>query len=113
MFYFTNESMISSKQYGFRPGLYYSLVYPYLTYACTLWGNNYNASLSHVKLQNKAVGIINDVSLMESITPHYVSLSLLKFSNIVKLKTFLLFYDYFHHKKFRYIPVSLVSELHN
>lgn len=24
--------------------LNYSLVYPYLTYACTLWGNNYNGS---------------------------------------------------------------------
>ena len=44
--------------------------YPYLTYACTLWGNNYNAPLSHVKLQNKAVGIITDVPLMESITSH-------------------------------------------
>ena len=59
MFYFTNESMISSKQYGFRPGLYYSLVYPYLPYACTLWGNNYNAPLSHVKLQNIINGINN------------------------------------------------------
>ena len=43
--------------------------YPYLTYAYTLWGNNYNAPLSHVKLQNKTVSIINDVPLMESITP--------------------------------------------
>ena len=42
--------------------LYHSLIYPYLTYACTLWGNNYNAPLSQiVKLRNKAVRIINDV----------------------------------------------------
>ena len=54
---------------------YYSLIYPYLTYACILWGNNYmyNAPLSQiVKLQNKAVRNISDVPLMESITPHYV-----------------------------------------
>ena len=52
--------------------LYYSLIYPYLTYACTLWGNSYNAPLSQiVKLQNKAVRVINDVPLMEPITPHY------------------------------------------
>ena len=94
--------------------LYYSLIYPYLTYACTLWGNNYNAPLSQiVKLQNKAVRVINDVPLMEPITPHYLSLHLLKFPDIVKLNTCMLFYDYFHHEKFRNISVSLVSELHN
>ena len=94
--------------------LYYSLIYPYLTYACTLWGNNYNAPLSQiVKLQNNAVRVINDVPLMEPITPHYLSLRLLKFPDIVKLNTCMLFYDYFHHEKFPNIPVSLVSELHN
>jgi len=42
--------------------VYYSLIYPYLTYACTLWGNNCNAPLSQiVKLQNKAVRVRNDV----------------------------------------------------
>ena len=75
---------------------------------------NYNAPLSRiVKLQNKAIRVINDVPLMESITPHYTSLGLLKFPDIVKLNTCMLFYDYFHHEKFPNIPVSLVSELHN
>ena len=50
---------------------------------------------------------------MEPITPHYLSLHLLKFPDIVKLNTCMLFYDYFHHEKFPNIPVSLVSELHN
>ena len=46
--------------------VYYSLIYPYLTYACTIWGNNYNTPLSLiVKLQNKAVRVINDVPLLE------------------------------------------------
>lgn len=66
-----------------------------------------------VKLQNKAVRVINDVPLMESITPHYLSLGFLKFPDIVKLNTCILFYDYFHHDKFPNLPVSLVSELHN
>ena len=43
---------------------------------------------------------MNDVPLMESITPHYTSLGLLKFPDIVKLNTCMLFYDYFHHEKF-------------
>ena len=66
-----------------------------------------------VKLQNKEVRVINDVPLMESITPNYTSLGLLKFPDIVKLNTCMLFYDYFHHEKFPKIPVSLVSEQHN
>jgi len=75
----------------------------------TLWGINYNAPLSQiVKLQNKAVRVINDVPLMESITPHYTSFSLLKFPDIVKLNTCKLFYDYFHHEKFPNIPVNIL-----
>ena len=50
---------------------------------------------------------------MESITAHYTSLGLLKFPDIVKLNTCMLFYDYFHHEKYPNIPVSSVSELHN
>ena len=89
--------------------LYYSFnIYPYFTYTCTLWGNNYNASPSQfVKFQNKAVRITNDVPLMESITPHYVSLSRLKFPDIAKVNTCRLLNDYFQHEKFPNIPVSL------
>ena len=58
--------------------IYYPPLYPDITYGCTLWGNNYSAPLSQiVKLQNKAVSIINNVPLVEPITPQYVSLGLL------------------------------------
>ena len=96
--------MVKLKHYvskGTLVSVYYSLIYPYLTYACTLSGNNYSAPLFQiVKLQNKVVRDINDVPLMESITPHYTSLGLLKFPDIVKLNTCMIFYDYFHHEKF-------------
>lgn len=54
-----------------------------------------------VKLQNKAVRIINidDVPLMELITPYYTALGLLKVSDIDKLNTPFLLYDYFNAKK--------------
>ena len=88
--------MVKLKHYVSKAALisvYYSLIYPYLTNACTLWGNNYNPTLSQiVKLQNKAVPVINDVPLMESITPNYISLGLLNCpDNIVKLNTCMLF----------------------
>jgi len=41
----TSQSLIS---------IYYAIVYPYLTYGCVMWGNNYEAPLSQlVRLQNK------------------------------------------------------------
>ena len=67
----TSQSLIS---------IYNALVYPYLTYGCVLWGNNYEAPLSQlVRLQNKVVRIINNVPLRDHISPHYVNLGLIKF----------------------------------
>ena len=72
-----------------------------------------NTRIDQIENDITKVRVINDVPLMESTTPHYTSLGLLKFPDIVKLNTCMLFYDYFHHEKFPNIPVSLVSELHN
>ena len=38
-------------------GMYYSLIYPYLTYACTLWGNNYNAPLLSIYAAKSKIGL--------------------------------------------------------
>ena len=36
--------------------MYYSFIYPYLTYGSILWGNNYYSPINDVvKLQNKAI----------------------------------------------------------
>ena len=94
--------------------IYYALIYPYLTYGCVLWGNNYEAAISQVvKLQNKALRIINEVPLREHITPHYVNLGLIKFPDIVKLKTCQLFYDLIVDNKPSNLTLSFVSEQHN
>ena len=74
--------------------MYYSFIYPYLTYGAILWGNNYHSPIYDVvKLQNKAVRIINVVLIRDNITPHYANLNILKFPDIVKLHTCLFFYD--------------------
>ena len=53
--------------------IYYALIHQYLTYGCTLWGNNYKAPLSQlVRQQNKAIRIINNVPLRDHITPHCI-----------------------------------------
>ena len=101
----TSQSLIS---------IYYALVYPYLTYGCVLWGNNYEGPLSQlVRLQNKVVRIMNDVPLRDHITPHYVNLGLIKLPDIVKLYTCQLFYDHLIDNKPSNLNLSLVSEQHN
>jgi len=101
----TSQSLIS---------IYYAIVYPYLAYACVLWGNNYEAPLSQlVRLQNKVLRIINNVALCDHITPHYVNLGLIKLPDIVKLYTCQLFYDHLINKKSSNPNLSLVSEQHN
>ena len=79
-----------------------------------MWGNNYDSTLSQlVRLQNKAVRIINDVPLQDHITPHYIDLGLLKLPDIVKLHTCLLFYDILHDNKPSNLNLSFISEQHN
>ena len=39
--YVTSQSLIN---------IYYALAYPYLTYGCVLWGNNYEAPLSQLTI---------------------------------------------------------------
>ena len=72
--------------------IHYSLVYSYLIYGCLLWGNNYDSPLSQlIRLQNKAVRIMNDAPLRDPITPYYANSRLLKFRDIVKMYTCLFF----------------------
>ena len=87
--------------------IYYSLVYPYLIYGSLLWGNNYDNPLSQlIRLQTKAVRIMNDVPLRDH-------LGLLKFRDIVKMYNCLFLYDYVSDNKPCNFPLLLVSEQHD
>ena len=94
--------------------VYCALVHPYLTWGCILWGNNYEVLLSQlVKLQNKAIRIINNVPIRDHVTPHYVSLGLIKLPDVIKLSTCQLFYGYIVDKKSSNFSLSFVSEIHD
>ena len=85
-----------------------------LTYSCILWGNNYEAPLSQlVKLQNKAIRIINNVPIRDHVNPHYVGLGLIKLPDIIKLSTCQLFYNHIVDKKSSNFALSFVSEIHD
>ena len=79
-----------------------------------MWGNNYEVLLSQlVKLQNKAIRIINNVPIRDHVTPHYVSLGLIKLPDIIKLSTCQLLYSYIVDKKSSNFALSFVSEIHD
>ena len=65
--------------------LYYSFIYPYLTYCNQVWGN---ACASHLNkliiLQKRAVRIIAGVNPREHTDPLFIKLKILKLSEINK-----------------------------
>ena len=67
--------------------LYYSFIYPYLTYAITSWGSACKTRLNRIRTkQNKCIRSIFFAHSRENTTSYYNLLDILKFDNIFKLK---------------------------
>ena len=65
--------------------LYYTFVYPYLTYCNHIWGNIYQSNLKYLCiLQNKILRIIAGVKPRVSAGPLYESLGIIKLDDINK-----------------------------
>ena len=68
--------------------LYYSLVYPYLTYGITLWGATYDTYLSKlITMQKKIIRTIAGVQYNEHSEPLFKKINLLKLTDIYRLQT--------------------------
>ena len=66
--------------------LYYSFIYPYLTYCNLVWGTAYASHLNKLKiLQKRAIRIVAAVKPRDHTTPLFLSLKLLKLNEIYKL----------------------------
>ena len=88
--------------------LYYTLIYPYLSYGSMSWGSNYSSNLKKLTVkQNNCVRSIFFVNNRQSASPYYQLLEILKFENIVKLKTAILTHKLFVN------PSSVPSLFHN
>jgi len=67
--------------------LYYSLVYPYLTYGITLWGANYGTHLTKlVMIQKKIIRVIAGASYYAHTEPIFKYLRVLKLTDIYKIQ---------------------------
>jgi hypothetical protein len=68
--------------------LYYSFVYPYISYCCQIWGNTYATKLNKiVVLQKRAIRVIAGLGFRDSTSKTFYDLSFLKFHDVVKLET--------------------------
>ena len=68
--------------------LYYTLIYPYLNYGLMSWGTTYKTKLKRLSSKvNKCITCIFFANGCEDPSPFYKLLGILKFDNLIKLKT--------------------------
>ena len=80
--------------------LYYTLIYPYLTYGLMSWGTAYQTKLNKIKVsQNNCIRCIFFANKRESPTPYFTLLEILKLENIFKLKIGALVHKIQYQKK--------------
>ena len=78
--------------------LYYSLVYPFLTYGLVVWGNAYATTIKPiVTLQKQALGIFTFSKQDAQSNPIFSQLRLIKFMDLVTMQTAIFMFQYYHN----------------
>ena len=86
--------------------LYYSLIYPFLTYGIIIWGNTYMTTLHPlILLQKKTIRLMTFSNFDEHTEPLFKSNELLKLKDLIFLYNSLFMHD-FHGNK---LPLSFES----
>jgi len=76
--------------------LYYSMVYPYLTYGVVAWGNTYQSTIDPLLiLQKKCVRLMTFAEFKAHTNPIFIKLKILKMREFVEFQTALFMHDYF------------------
>ena len=80
--------------------LYYTLIYPYLTYGLMSWSAAYQTKLNKIKIsQNNCIRCIFFANKRESPTPYFTLLENVKLENVFKLKIGTLVHKLQYRKK--------------
>ena len=78
--------------------LYYSIIYPFLTYGLSIWGNTYSSPLKPlITLQKRAIRTITFSKPDEHSEPLFMELVILKLTDLVTLHNALLMYHYYYN----------------
>ena len=77
--------------------LYYSIIYPFLTYSLSIWGNTYSSTLKPlIILQKRAIHTITFSKPDEQSEPLFKELEILKLTDLVILHNALFMYHYYY-----------------
>ena len=75
--------------------LYYSFLYPYLSYCCIVWGNAPQSTLWPVfRTQKYAVRLITNTKRRDSTKPSFIKLNLLRLPDIYKSAVLIFLYKF-------------------
>ena len=90
--------------------LYYSIIYPFLTYGLSIWGNTYSSTLKPlITPQKRAIRIITFSKPDEHSEPLFKELEILKLTDLVTLHNALLMYHYYRTIIFFHLPLRNFS----
>ncbi len=79
--------------------LYYAFVFPYLNYCVEVWGNTYNTNLHPlIILQKRTICIVCNVKHNEHTNDLFLRAAVLKFQDLIKLKTVQITYRAKHNQ---------------
>src|SRR5688572_8846091 len=75
--------------------LYFTLIYPYLTYCNFIWTSTYNTHLTNLRvIQKKAIRLITGSAVNSHTRPLYLKFNLLNLSQIKFIQTGVFMYQY-------------------
>ena len=86
--------------------LYCSLFLPHLSYCCEMWGNTYTTNIHGITiLQKRVIRLVCGVKRLEHTSILFQQLGILKFVDLVKLKTAIIMFRAFHNE----LPSNLLN----
>ena len=75
--------------------LYYSLIYPFLIYGISAWGNTYKSTLTPIiNSQKRGLWIITFANHNDHSNPLFKALAIIKFEDIIFLHNAIFMYDF-------------------
>ena len=89
--------------------LYYSIIYPFLTYSLSIWGNTYSSTLKPlIILQKRAIHTITFSKPDEQSEPLFKELEILTLTDLVILHNALFMYHHYYNR----LPPFSNSSIH-